>query len=134
MLQRIRPDPIPSINPIPEYLIEGSAAELYDDTKHVLQVPWMGVVTMAFAHYLEFYEAFWSASRPIMGSVEAVNACQVLRRGIEQDVQKLNPPKRYITLRELGYAPREMDNIKDRSTSPIVGQRDAGIVTRFSSA
>ncbi len=112
MLNRIKPDPIPSINPVPEYLVEGRTKELYEDTKHVLQVPWMGVVTMAFAHYLEFYETFWGAVRPIIASCETVKACQILRLGIEQNIKKLAPPKRYEALRELGYGPREIENIK----------------------
>jgi len=113
MLERTKPNPIPSINPVPEYLVDGRTKELYEDTKNVLQVPWMGVITMALAHYLEFYETLWKAARPIMTSIEAVTACQTLRLEIEQEVQNLNPPKRYDPLREAGYAPQEINNIKE---------------------
>ena len=113
MLQRTKPNPIPSINPAPEYLVEGRTKELYEDTKSVLQVPWMGVITMALAHYMEFYEKFWMAARPMMASVEAVTACQTLRLEIEQEVQNLNPPNRHDALQEAGYAPQEINNIKE---------------------
>jgi hypothetical protein len=113
MLKRLKPDPVPSINPVPEFLAEGRTKELYEDTKQVLQVPWMGVVTMALAHYLEFYDVLWKAARPILESDQAVKACQTLRSEIEAEVSRLNPPDRQANLMELGYAPREIDNIKD---------------------
>jgi len=47
-LPRIKPAPIPPIRPVPEYLADGALQAVYDDTKAILQVPWMGVVTMAF--------------------------------------------------------------------------------------
>ena len=45
-LPRLKPDPIPAIKPLPEYRVEGMRKALYDDTRRVMQVPWMGVVTM----------------------------------------------------------------------------------------
>ena len=54
-IERFRPDPIPAIHPLPEYLATGQRAEWYEDTKQVLQVPWMGVVTMAYTHYPAFF-------------------------------------------------------------------------------
>ncbi|MGH8703062.1 MAG: hypothetical protein ACREVR_18065 [Burkholderiales bacterium] len=113
MLNRFKPDPLPAINPVPEYRAEGRKKELYEDTKRVLQVPWMGVVTMALSHYQDFYEVFWQAVRPIMASQEGVNACRLLRSEIETDVLELDPPKRLGSLRDLGYAPREIENLKD---------------------
>ena len=46
ILVRLKPDPIPDIHPMPEYLVTGQRAEWYEDAKLVLQVPWMGVVKM----------------------------------------------------------------------------------------
>ena len=54
-LARQRPDPIPSIHPVPEYLAKGDLKTNYEDMKAVMQVPWMGVVTMAYAHYPTFF-------------------------------------------------------------------------------
>ena len=49
-IPRLRPDPLPAIHPLPEYLAEGATKARYEDMKAALQVPWMGVVTMAYAH------------------------------------------------------------------------------------
>lgn len=50
-LPRLKPAPAPAIHPLPESLAEGQRRSWYEDTKRVLQVRWMGVVTMAYAHY-----------------------------------------------------------------------------------
>ncbi len=39
--ERFRPDPIPDLHPMPEYLVTGQRAKWYDDTKQVLQVPYL---------------------------------------------------------------------------------------------
>lgn len=49
------PQPLPAVRPLPEFVAEGELAARYGDMKAVLQVPWMGVVTMAFAHYPSFF-------------------------------------------------------------------------------
>jgi len=54
-LPRLKPDPIPSLHPIPEFLAVGELKARYEDMKAVLRVPWMGVLTMSFAHYRAFY-------------------------------------------------------------------------------
>src|SRR5215471_3974176 len=56
-LPRLKPDPIPPLHPVPEYLADGELKARYEDMKAVLGVPWMGVVTMSFAHYRAFYDA-----------------------------------------------------------------------------
>ena len=112
-MQRFKPDPIPAIYPEPEYLVEGRRRELYDDTRQVLQVPWMGVVTMAMAHYQPFYEALWNAVRPMMASGEAVSICAHLRSDVEEQIASLSPPSRVQSLAAMGYAPREVDGIRD---------------------
>lgn len=48
LIERIYPDPIPEIHPLPEYFVTGQRAEWYAETKDTLQVPWMGVVMMAY--------------------------------------------------------------------------------------
>ncbi len=49
-LSRFKPSPLPEVRPVPEFLADPALRAIYDDTKATLQVPWMGVVTMAFAH------------------------------------------------------------------------------------
>ena len=50
ILGRRKPDPSPAIHPLREYLVSGKRAAWCEDTKQVLQVPWMGVATMAYTH------------------------------------------------------------------------------------
>ncbi len=111
-LPRRRPDPLPAIHPLPEYLAEGRVKQRYDDMKAVFQVPWMGVVTMAFAHYPAFYDSFWDGLRPLCASRPFVEAFQDLRAYTEDAVAALAPPPIVARLSELGYAPRELDHIR----------------------
>ena len=69
---RLKPSPIPPIHPVPEYLADEALAAVYADTKTVLQVPWMGVVTMAFAHYRNFYQTLWTGLRELAVSAEFI--------------------------------------------------------------
>ena len=79
-IKRLRPDPIPVIHPMPEYLATGERAEWYKDTKLVLQVPWMGVVTMAYAHYPTFFSELWRGLKPLCEIRAYVEAFQALRQ------------------------------------------------------
>ncbi len=110
-LPRLRPEPVPAIHPLPEYLAEGALKERYEDMKAVFQVPWMGVVTMAYAHYPSFYDALWAGLRPLCASRPFVAAFQDLRAFTEAAVEALQPPPIAQRLVELGYAPREIDDI-----------------------
>lgn len=74
---RRRPDWIPALFPLPEYLVDGERKDDYDDTKNVLQVPWMGVVTMAFSHYRRFYRTLWPGIRPVFQTIEFVDSVRV---------------------------------------------------------
>ena len=113
MLTRFKPSPIPALNPVPEYKAQGRIKELYEETKQVLQVPWMGVVTMSLAHYQDFYETLLQATGPMLASTEAVSTYRSLRQEIEAEVQKFKPPKRSDTLLEMSYSPRELDDIRE---------------------
>jgi len=110
---RHKPDPIPAIHPLPEYLAEGARKAIYDDTKAVLQVPWMGVVTMAFAHYPDFYATLWQGLRPLYLSQPFVETCTRLRQQVETAVEVLLPPTLGSRITELGYAPREVVQISE---------------------
>ena len=111
-LPRLRPEPIPAIHPLPEYLAEGALKERYEDMKAVFQVPWMGVVTMAYAHYPSFYDALWAGLRPLCASRPFVAAFQDLRAFTEAAVEALQPPPIVARLTELGYAPNEIAGIR----------------------
>lgn len=111
-LPRRPPEPIPVIHPVPEYLAEGALKTQYEDMKTVFQVPWMGVVTMAYAHYRAFYDTLWAGLRPLCASRAFVDAFSSLREFTEGTVTKLDPPPIAARLRAAGYAAREIADIR----------------------
>ncbi len=112
ILERLRPDPVPAIHPMPEYLASGQRAKWYEDTKQVLQVPWMGVVTMAYTHYPTFFGELWRGLRPLCQSRPFVEAFTELRAIVESQTAELNPTSIIEQLTSMGYAPREIDAIR----------------------
>jgi hypothetical protein len=111
-LPRLLPSPLPLVRYVPEYRAEGALRDAYEDMKSVLQVPWMGVVTMAFANFPHFCDAFWSGTRELCGSVEFVAAANQLRGSIESAVEAMEPPPITAHLRDRGYSDRELDDIR----------------------
>src|SRR5262249_7211858 len=111
-LPRSPPSPIPAVYPVPEYLADADLAATYADMKAVLGVPWMGVVTMAFAHYRAFYDVLWRGLRPLCASQRFSDACRELRAVVETGVTRLSPPPIAARLTAAGYAPRELDQIR----------------------
>ena len=111
-LRRLYPDPVPAIHPLPEYAAAGRRKEHYEDMKQALQVPWMGVVTMAYAHYPSFFAVLWEGLKPLVRSSAYVDQARALRRFVEDEVRALAPPPIGARLRELGYAERELDGIR----------------------
>ena len=111
-LPRRAPEPIPAIRPVPEYRADGDLAAWYEDMKTAFQVPWMGVVTMAFAHYPTFYETLWTGLRPLAVSRPFVDECRALRGLVEAEVAALEPPPIRRRLADMGYAEREVAQIR----------------------
>ena len=116
ILERFRPDPVPAIHPMPEYLASGQRAQWYEDTKQVLQVPWMGVVTMAYTHYPTFFGELWRGLRPLCQSRPFVEASIALRDFVESRTAELSPASLIEPLAGMGYAPREIDAIRQVNT------------------
>ncbi len=98
---------------MPEFLAEGELKARYDDMKAVLGVPWMGVVTMSFAHYRAFYDALWQGARPLCASRDFTDACHRLRHLVEEKVSALGPPPLRQRLAQIGYAERELQDIDE---------------------
>ena len=90
-LPGLKPDPIPTIHPVPEFAVSGARAAVYERTKKGLGVPWMGVVAMAFAHYPRLYDTLWSAVEPISGTKVFRQACQSMRDVAEREAEALEP-------------------------------------------
>ena len=112
-LQRLKPNPIPAIHPLPEYAVEGQRAEWYAEMKTALQVPWMGVVTMAYAHYPKFFEVLWTGTRELVGSRPFVETALEQQRLVEAEVAALTPPPIVTRLEGAGYGAREIEQIRD---------------------
>jgi len=112
-LPRLKPDPIPAIHPLPEYAVEGQRAQWYDEMKAALQVPWMGVVTMAFAHYPSFFGELWRGLGPLVASGAFVGEAQALQDMVETGAGDLAPPAIPSRLAEMGYGVREIAQIRD---------------------
>jgi hypothetical protein len=112
-LPRLKPNPIPPLHPVPEFLAEGELKARYEDMKAVLRVPWMGVVTMSFAHYRAFYDALWQGARPLCASRDFTDACHRLRHSVEEKVSALGPPPLRKRLAQIGYAERELKEIDE---------------------
>lgn len=111
-LLRRPPEPIPDIHPVPEYRASGQLKARYEEMKRVFQVPWMGVVTMAYAHYPTFYGTLWEGVRKLCGSGAYVKSFQQLRSFVEKAVVALEPPPVEARLASKSYAPREIDDIR----------------------
>jgi hypothetical protein len=112
-LPRLKPNPIPPLHPVPEFLAEGELKARYEDMKAVFRVPWMGVVTMSFAHYRAFYDALWQGVRTLCASRDFTDACHRLRHLVEEKVSALGPPPLRKRLAQIGYAQRELQEIDE---------------------
>ena len=75
---RKKPSPVPKIIVTPEYLAKGSLKKSYINTRLAFNVPWMGVVAMAFAKYPFFYNSLWQYIHPLTKSIEFDNLCKRL--------------------------------------------------------
>lgn len=112
-LPRRPPVTVPTIHPLPEYAVSDERAARYADMKAVLQVPWMGVVTMAYAHYPTFFDELWRGLRPLCLSQPLVEGAQGLRAFVEQAARELAPSPIVEQLKNAGYGEREIADIGD---------------------
>jgi hypothetical protein len=112
ILPRLFPSPLPAAAYTPEYRAEGELKEAYEDMKSVLQVPWMGVVTMAYAHYPHFFARLWQGLKPLCASHAFVASARTLRAEIEDAVGRLSPPPLVERLHALGYSEHELDDLR----------------------
>lgn len=111
-LPRLLPAPLPPVRYTPEFRAEGELQAAYEDMKTVLQVPWMGVVTMAYAHFPHFFAALWRGLKPLCASHSFVAAARQLRADIEGAVTELQPPAITERLRARGYSEHELEDLR----------------------
>ena len=110
--RRLKPNPVPAIHPVWEYQADDRLQKIYADYKEAFNVPWVGVVSMAYAHYPVFFNLWWSAFEPVVRSAFYVEMCHALRNHIERSVMSLKPPPIKDRLRDLGYSERELGEIR----------------------
>ena len=113
VLPRIKPQPLPPVYPQWEYLAEGDLHRTYEDYKQVFQVPWVGVVSMAYAHYPYFFNAWYKGLRETVESSAYVECARFLRQHIETAINELDPPPVRQRLLDKGYSLRELSQIED---------------------
>lgn len=110
---RIRPEPLPKIDPRWEFQADGELLRAYEDYKRALQVPWVGVVAMAYARYPAFFRCWWEGLSGVVASKAYVEGAFALRRQIEEKVAALDPPPIAARLVALGYSERELAGMRD---------------------
>lgn len=112
-LERMKPDPIPAIRPLPEFAVTGERARWYAEMKESLQVPWMGVITMAYAHYPAFFRELWRGLKPLVESRPFIDEAKALQALVEERAAGLSPPPISERLDRLGYGDREIKAIHE---------------------
>ena len=110
-LERLKPDPVPAIHPVAEYAVRDERAQWYAEMKDALQVPWMGVVTMAYAYYPAFFRELWRGLKPLVSSRPFIEEAQALQALVEDRAKELKPPAIGERLAGMGYGEREIGNI-----------------------
>ncbi len=95
-----------------EHVVAGRKKQWYEEMKQAMQVPWMGVVTMAYAHYPEFFKTLWQGAQPLVRSQPFVDQCGVLRGLVDAQIAQLYPPPLWARLECMGYAAREIAQIR----------------------
>jgi len=108
---RVRPDPPPRIRPVLDHEASAEIKAIYSELKTTLQVPWVGMITRAYARYPTFFSTLWKGLREVRASVPYVEAAMELRYKVERDVRALAPPSLGRTLRSIGYTEDEIRHL-----------------------
>lgn len=107
-----RPDVAPPVRPVPEWRAEGPLLAAYAELRAAMQVPWVGVITQALAHYEAFYLEAWRWLRPAVESAWYAQRCEAIAAQAVDGVEAtLSPPGLRDALRAAGYGERELGAI-----------------------
>lgn len=112
-IERIKPNPTPAVYPHWEFKADGELRDAYENYKTAMQIPWVGVVTMAYAHYRPFFDCWWKALEPVVQGNHYLKAATALREKVETDIKALNPPPITERLLAMGYSPCELDEMRE---------------------
>ena len=108
-----RPRAVPPVRPVPEWRAEGALAQAYAELRDAMQVPWVGVITQALAHYERFYLEAWSRLRPAVESAWFARHCHAIAQtAVDGVAATLSPADQRGALRAAGYGDREVQGIR----------------------
>ncbi len=110
---RKKPSALPKIIVTPEYLAKGSLKKSYINTKLAFNVPWMGVVAMAFAKYPFFYNVLWQYMHPLTKSIEFDKLCKKLVIISKKKALELKPKSLLKNLKAMNYNNYEIKKINE---------------------
>ena len=113
LFPRKKPFPVPKIQVTPEYMAKGRLKESYSSTKSAFDVPWMGVVAMAFAKYPHFYNTLWKYMYLLSKSNEFNNLCKKLVNISKRKAIELKPKSIIKKLKKIGYDEYEIKKINE---------------------
>ena len=113
LFPRKKPTKIKKIEVIPEYLVKGKLKKSYAKTKQAFNVPWMGVVAMAFAKYYNFYNALCKYTYPLSNSIEFNILCKKLVNISKKKALELKPIPIIKDLKKIGYSSYEIREIRE---------------------
>lgn len=110
--ERRRPVPPPHVRPVYDHEASPLVAGIYSELKAVLQVPWVGMITRAYARYPAFFATLWGGMRELCRSAVYVQAARELGAKVDADVLALSPPALTDRLQRLGYLEEDFRNIR----------------------
>jgi hypothetical protein len=112
-LQLPRPICEATIRPVPEHRADQELSEIYRDLKATFGVPWVGVITQAVAYYRPFFAEAWRRFAPSAKTHFFERASDDIRiRSWELIGQSFVIEGQAGRLREIGYSPREIEEIR----------------------
>jgi hypothetical protein len=101
------------VRPVPEHRADAALAQVYEDLKATLAVPWVGVITQAVAYYRPFFVEAWRRFQPSAATHYFERRCDDIRLAAWQqmaDSFEIRP--QFERLRALGYSERELAQIR----------------------
>ncbi|MBL8323672.1 MAG: hypothetical protein JNJ89_01810 [Rubrivivax sp.] len=107
-----RPALAPPLRPVPEWRAEGSLRDAYAALRAAMQVPWVGVINQALAHYEAFYLGAWRCLAPAVASRWFAERSAAIARAAVDGMAALQPDDLAARLVARGYGERELDAIR----------------------
>jgi hypothetical protein len=108
-----RPELDIRVRPVPEHRADEELNVVYRDLKATLGVPWVGVVTQAYAHHRPFFLEAWRQFRPTADTAFFREASADLKRLSWDEMSAFDITPQRPALESAGYSDRELAQILD---------------------